>query len=45
MSKGGQVKIAETGTPASRVVFINSGDATAIFNDNTSKSIAPVKSP
>ena len=36
MSKGGQVRIAETGTPASRVVFINSGDATAIFNDNTS---------
>lgn len=36
MSKGGQVKIAETGTPASRVVFINSGDATSIFNDNTS---------
>lgn len=36
MSKGGQVKIAETGTPASRVVFINSGDANAIFNDNTS---------
>lgn len=36
MSKGGQTKIAETGTPASRVLFINSGDATNIFNDNTS---------
>tara|TARA_R110000744_G_scaffold180304_1_gene299373 strand:- start:242 stop:1342 length:1101 start_codon:yes stop_codon:yes gene_type:complete len=36
MSKGGQARIAETGTPASRVLFINSGDATNIFNDNTS---------
>ena len=36
MSRGGQTRIAETGTAASRVVFINSGDATNIFNDNTS---------
>lgn len=36
MSKGGMTKIAETGTPASRVLFINSGDATTIFNENTS---------
>jgi len=36
MSKGGNTHIAETGTPASRVLFINSGDATTTFNNNTS---------
>lgn len=36
MSKGGQTKIAETGTAASRVLFISSGDATVIFNNNRS---------
>jgi hypothetical protein len=36
MSKGGNSQIPETETRASRVLFISSGDATAIFNDNRS---------
>tara|TARA_R110002126_G_scaffold146267_2_gene292232 strand:+ start:2813 stop:3952 length:1140 start_codon:yes stop_codon:yes gene_type:complete len=36
MSKGGNTLIPETETRASRVLFISSGDATAIFNDNRS---------
>ena len=31
MSAGGQTKIAETSTEASKVLFINSGDATTIL--------------
>lgn len=45
MSTGGQTKIAETGTPASRVLFINSGDATTIFNDNTSNFMFVLDEP
>ena len=36
MSKGGNTLIPETETRASRVLFISSGDATAIFNNNRS---------
>tara|TARA_R110002126_G_scaffold121486_1_gene263071 strand:+ start:2504 stop:3637 length:1134 start_codon:yes stop_codon:yes gene_type:complete len=36
MSKGGQTRIAETGTAASRVLFLSSGDATVVFNNNRS---------
>ena len=36
MSKGGNSLIPETETRTSRVLFISSGDATAIFNDNRS---------
>jgi len=36
MSKGGNTLIPETETRASRVMFISSGDATAVFNDNRS---------
>tara|TARA_R110000787_G_scaffold68521_3_gene153216 strand:+ start:968 stop:2098 length:1131 start_codon:yes stop_codon:yes gene_type:complete len=36
MSKGGQTQVPETETRASRVLFISSGDATAIFNNNRS---------
>ena len=45
MSTGGQTKIAETGTPASKVLFINSGDATTIFNDNTSNFMFVLDEP
>ena len=36
MSKGGNTNIPETETRTSRVLFISSGDATAIFNENRS---------
>lgn len=36
MSKGGNTLIPETETRASRVLFVSSGDATAIFNNNRS---------
>ena len=36
MSKGGNSPIPETETRASRVLFISSGDATTIFNNNRS---------
>ncbi len=45
MSTGGQTKIAETGTAASKVLFINSGDATTIFNDNTSNFMFVLDEP
>ena len=45
MSAGGQTKIAETSTEASRVLFINSGDATTIFNDNTSNFMFVLDEP
>jgi len=45
MSAGGQTKIAETSTDASKVLFINSGDATTIFNDNTSNFMFVLDEP
>ena len=36
MSQGGHTLVPETETRASRVLFLSSGDATAIFNDNRS---------
>lgn len=45
MSKGGNTLIAETGTAASRVLFINSGDATTTFNNNTSNFMFTLEEP
>ena len=36
MSYSGGTNISETGTTASRVLFLSSGDATVIFNNNRS---------
>jgi hypothetical protein len=45
MSKGGNTNIAETGTAASRVLFISSADATTIFNENTSNFLFVLEEP
>lgn len=45
MSSGGNTKIAETGTAASRVLFVSSADATTIFNNNTSNFLFVLDEP
>ena len=45
MSTGGMAMIAETGTPASRVLFVNSGDAQTIFNENRSNFMFTLEEP
>ena len=45
MSNGGGSRIAETGTPSSRVIFLNSNDAQTIFNNETSNFMFTFEEP